>query len=251
MNNKAIIIFLSFIILISSCNDEPKASYAGNDNDSTIVDKVSPFVERIDTNGLIILFPSFSSVDLRCGNIPNPTEKEIVLFAEAAYTGAPLDINFKHNKIAGDHVSNGVRYKGYRCKRNTGAFVYYSDKWKFLYEDYSAELDSAAKYGGAAFAQEMMIHNKIIKTTVRKDGNVNTFRALCELERKLCIVESLNDVKFGDFKSSLLEIGVSEAIYLDMGSGWNYSWYRLDDTTVVGLHPKVHDYCTNWITFYK
>ena len=52
-------------------------------------------------------------------------------------------------------------------------------------------------------------------------------------------------------KYSLVNIGVSEAIYLDMGTGWNYAWYRINDETIVGLHPKVHDYCTNWITFYK
>lgn len=209
------------------------------------------FVERGDSDGLIILIPSFSTIDLRCGNMPQTLEKNVILFAEAAYTNAPLNKEFQHIKIAGDHVSNGIRFKGYKCSSNTGAFVYYSSKWKFLYKDYSAELDSAAQNGGAAFAQEMMIHQSKIKPTKRKDGNVNTFRALCELDGKLCIIESLNDVKFGDFKSSLLKAGVSEALYLDMGNGWNYAWYRPDEATIVELHHKVHDYCTNWITFYK
>ena len=221
------------------------------DKDSTAVSEKTILVERVDTNGLIILFPSYSNIDLRCGNIPQIHEKDIILFAEAAYTGASLEKEFKHGKIAGDHVSNGARYKGYKCNRNTGAFVYYSGKWKFLYKDYSVELDSAAKYGGAAFTQEMMIHNNDIKTTARPNGNVNTFRALCELDGRLCIIESRNDIRFGKFKSALVDIGVSEAIYLDMGTGWNYSWYRKDDETIVYLHPKVHDYCTNWITFYK
>ena len=244
-------LFLSVIITSTSCKPIPETSNDEINNDSISVNQVAPFVERVDTNGLIILFPSFSSADLKCGNFPNPAEKSIILFAEAAYTGAPLEKEFKHNKIAGDHVSNGTRFKGYKCIRNTGAFVYYSGKWKFLYNDYSAELDSAALNGGAAFAQEMMIHQSETKATVRKDGNVNTFRALCELDGKLCIVESLHDVKFGDFKKSLLATGVSEALYLDMGSGWNYAWYRVDENTIVELHPKVHDYCTNWITFYK
>ena len=97
----------------------------------------------------------------------------------------------------------------------------------------------------------MMIHENDIKPTARPNGNVNTFRALCELDGKLCVIESEVDMKFGDFQESLKGLGVSEAIYLDMGSGWNYAWYRIDDDTIVGLHPKVHDYCTNWITFYK
>ena len=97
----------------------------------------------------------------------------------------------------------------------------------------------------------MIIYKSGIKPTTRKDANVNTFRALCKLDGKLCIIESLHDVKFGEFKTALLKAGVSEALYLDMGSGWNYAWYRVDESTIVRLHPKVHNYCTNWITFYK
>ena len=233
-----------------SCQRNGNMSKTDDGLDSTHVpNKV--LVERVDSNGLIILIPSFTTIDLRCGNMPQTLEESVILFAEAAYTGAPLEKEFKHIKIAGDHVSSGIRFKGYKCSRNTGAFVYYSGKWKFLYKDYSAELDSAAQNGGAAFAQEMIIHQSQIKPTTRKDGNVNTFRALCELDGKLCIIESLHDEKFGDFKESLLATGVSEALYLDMGNGWNYAWYRLNETAIVGLHPKVHDYCTNWITFYK
>ena len=233
-----------------SCQRNVNMSKTDDELDSIHVpNKV--LVERVDSNGLIILIPSFTTIDLRCGNMPQTLEDSVILFAEAAYTGAPLEKEFKHIKIAGDHVSSGTRFKGYKCSRNTGAFVYYSGKWKFLYKDYSVELDSAAQNGGAAFAQEMIIHQSQIKPTIRKDGNVNTFRALCELDGKLCIIESLHDEKFGDFKESLLAIGVSEALYLDMGKGWNYAWYRPNEATIVGLHPKVHDYCTNWITFYK
>ena len=233
-----------------SCQRNGNMSKTDDGLDSTHVpNKV--LVERVDSNGLIILIPSFTTIDLRCGNMPQTLEESVILFAEAAYTGAPLEKEFKHIKIAGDHVSSGIRFKGYKCSRNTGAFVYYSGKWKFLYKDYSGELDSAAQNGGTAFAQEMIIHQSQIKPTTRKDGNVNTFRALCELDGKLCIIESLHDEKFGDFKESLLATGVSEALYLDMGNGWNYAWYRLNETAIVGLHPKVHDYCTNWITFYK
>ena len=244
-------IYAFLVVLMYSCQQSTNNIRVSEGRDSILSSCGEVLVERLDTNGLIVLFPSFSSIDLRCGNIPQTSDKNVVLFAEAAYTGAPLEKNFSHNKIAGDHVSNGVRFKGYKCSRNTGAFVYYSDKWKFLYGVYSSELDSAANNGGSAFAQEMIIHKNEIKPTARKDGNVNTFRALCELDGRLCIIESINDVKFGDFKSTLLEIGVSEALYLDMGSGWNYAWYRVNEETIVGLHPKVHDYCTNWITFYK
>ena len=251
MKRLAYLMAYIFLFCGFSCRQDAKVPSNSEHSDSSYLSESTIHVERIDTNGLVILFPSFSQIDLRCGNLPDSSEEKVVLFAEAAYTRTPLEREFRHCKIAGDHVSKGIRYKGYNCCRNTGAFVYYAGKWKFLYNDYSAEMDSAAKYGGAAFAQEMMIHNSDIKRTARGDRNNNVFRALCELNNRLCVIESLEDIRFGDFKSSLKEIGVSEAIYLDMGFGWNHAWYRANDKSIVELHPKVHDFCTNWITFYR
>lgn len=101
-----------------------------------------------------------------------------------------------------------------------------------------------------AFAQELIIYNSEILQTVRTDDNSNIFRALCELSDTLCIIESDTTTTFGEFKVSLKKANVTNAIYLDMGRGWNYAWYR-DNDSIIELHPKIHDYCTNWITFYK
>lgn len=245
-----LLIICSFCLIFTNCTDKKES----NNNESVIIKnnvQTQTLTERVDTNNLIILYPSFSKVNLVCKDMPQKQDKTVVLFAEAAYTAAPLDNTFNHKKIAGNHVSNGVKHQGFKCSRNTGAFVYYSGKWKFLYKDYASELDSAAKNGGAAFAQELIIHKSTIKHTKRRDGNINTFRALCEINKRLCIIESKNNMRFGDFKSSLLEVGVSNAIYLDMGSGWNHAWYRINSDSIVELHPKVHNFCTNWITFYK
>ena len=181
--------------------------------------------------------------------MPSKSDTSVILFAEAAYTGELLK-EFKHTNVAGDHVSQGKRYKGYKCKRNTGAFVYYGEKWDFCYKDYSKAMDVAAENGGAAFAQEMMIYKGKMVEIARKDSNKNQFRALCNHDGRLCIVETKGKIPFGDFKKKLLALGISDALYLDMGAGWNYAWYR-DRGKIVELHPKVHDYCTNWITFYK
>lgn len=207
------------------------------------------YVERMDTLGLIVLYPEFSSVDLACGLEPSKSDSSVILFAEAAYTGQYLN-GFEHSNVAGDHVSTGKLYNGYPCKRNTGAFIYYDGTWQFCYKDYSRKLYEAAFHEGAAFAQELIIYNGKFVPTVRKDSNKNQFRALCERDNKLCIVESDRILSFGDFRSKLLQYDVSNAIYLDMGSGWNYAWYR-DRSIIKELHPKKHNYCTNWITFYK
>ena len=63
-------------------------------------------------------------------------------------------------------------------------------------------------------------------------------------------MESKKVITYEDFVKYLKAFKVKHALYLDMGSGWNHAWYR-DNGKVVVLYPKTHNYCTNWITFYK
>lgn len=240
-----VVLCVSIIVGLIGCNSNEKV-----DSYTNIVGCFTKINNTINSeNGLKFIFPNFSRIDLVCGTMPFPNDTSVILVAEAAYTGKRIN-KFSHTNVAGDHVSSGKRYKGYRCVENTGAFVYYNDNWKFCYKNYSNELDSATLYGGAAFAQELIIKDYELLTTPRNDSNINIFRALCELSGKLCIVESDTEITFGAFKRKLVESKVENAIYLDMGSGWNHAWYRTSDS-IVELHPKTHDYCTNWITFYE
>lgn len=207
-------------------------------------------VERTDTLSLIILYPRFSKIDLVCGTMPSQNDTTVLLCAAGSYTGE-LQETFNHSNIAGDHVSTGRRYRGYSCRRNTGAFVYYNGQWKFLYQDYSEDLNETASHGGCGFAQEMIIHHSDTVPTTRKSSNTNIFRALCQLDGRLCVIESDSTITFGAFKSSLMALKVCEALYMDMGNGWNHAWYRVSNDSVNVLHPKRHNNCTNWITFYR
>lgn len=159
------------------------------------------------------------SMDMVCGEIPSADNDSIVLAFVGAFTGK--EFNKGHANIAGDHVAGGVRHKGYRCKRNTGAFTWSAVSGpQFHYQDYSTELDKAASEDGMGFAQEMMIHNgKAVKTT-RPMGNRNVFRALClDSKGDLALYESQGIVTFGNFIEALLSQGVKEALYTDMGQG--------------------------------
>lgn len=224
---------------------EPR-SMEGTDTEP--VSDVAKNTTREEKGNLIIYTPNYTSIDLVCGTMPSKTDKRVIFCAEAAFTGELLK-EFKHSNILGDHVSGGIRYKDTGCKRNTGAFVYYSSKWKFLYKDYSKELDTAARNGGMGFGQEMMIHKGKRVQTIRKYSNKNEFRALCELNGKLCVIDSKGISTFGDFIQALLNEGVREAIYLDMGPGWNYSWWRNQKGNVREIHTHRTIYTTNWITF--
>lgn len=219
----------------------------------TKADTSAMFVEitRHDSLGLVAYYPQFSRIDLVCGTMPSPVDPSVILVAEAAYTGELLD-TFAHSNIAGDHVSGGTLHRGYHCKRNTGAFVYYGgNEWAFTYPVDPDSMAAAARSGGAAFGQEMIINRGQLTPIAREDDNHNIFRALCEVSGRLCVVESVEAVDFGVFRRSLLRLGAAEAIYMDMGSGWNHAWCRPTADSILTLHPHTHDYCTNWITFYR
>ncbi len=207
-------------------------------------------VETVD--GLKIIKPNFASVDMAFGNESPKEDKSVIACFGAAFTGDYLD-EFKHSNIAGDHAGGGKKYKGYACKRNTGAFIYYNGKWEFYYEgsknkNYLTALVKAAKNRGCGFEQEMMIYGGAKVKTTRSKDNENVFRALCERNGELVVIESLTSVRFGDFINVLLSNGVKHALYLDMGT-WRYGWYRPDNDSFVDLHMQMHNYHTNWLIF--
>ncbi len=200
---------------------------------------------------LICLKPDMSilTMDLVCGEIPSVDNDSIVLAFAGAFTGTEFDKG--HTTIAGDHVSGGTRFKGYRCKRNTGAFTWspFSGS-QFFYDNYSSALDTATKESGMGFAQEMMIHNGEAVKTTRPLGNKNVFRALClDSKGELALYESQGIVTFGNFIDALLSQGVKEALYTDMGQGWNYCFYRVNanESSPKYLHDQPLPYASNFV----
>lgn len=210
------------------------------------------WVDVVKTEKLIVLKPNFTSIDLVFGNKSPKESKSIIACFGAAFTGERLE-EFSHRNIAGPHAGGGKKYKGYSCKRNTGAFVYYNNKWVFCYggwknKNYGYLLTKASKNQGCGFEQEMMIYNNKCVKTVRPKDNTNVFRALCEKNGELLVIESRGMMRFGDFIDGLVKYGVKHALYLDMGTWW-YGWYRPDSNTFVDMHMQIHNYHTNWLVF--
>ncbi len=212
--------------------------------------KVDTLVNIRFTDSLVIYYPLYNRIDLACGKRPEQKDSSVIMMVGAAFTGEKLN-EFRHTNIAGDHVSNGVFYKGFRCRRNNGAFLYYDNKPHFLHENYADALQTAAKAGGCGVGQEMMIHKGKIVEHTRKDGNVNVFRALCLIDGKVAVADSRHAIRFGNFIKALQEAGATEALYLDMGLGWNYSWYRDPWGRAVEIYPVSTPYSTNWLVFYR
>ena len=195
---------------------------------------------------LKIYYPQYDSIDLVCGTTSPESNHKAIFSCAAAFTGATLD-EFMHSNINGDHAYGGKYHKG--SPYNRGCFAWYNGTWTFTDKDKaSATLKTAAKHGGMGFRQILLILNGEKKPAAMTRSTV--YRALCELDDKLCIIESNASIPLPEFIDELANLGVNNAIYLDMG-GWNHSWYRkYEHYKVAHIHKSEHNYYTNWLTFY-
>ena len=210
-------------------------------------------IEITPGDTLTIYYPQFDTIDLVCQKMPQATDESIIFCCSAAFTGELLK-EFKHTNIAGNHVSGGEFYRGYGCKANTGCFTFnpQNRSWTFAVGDYNKHVKQAAQDGGMAFGQAMIIHQgeANFKGPV-KPTSKNKYRALCELNGQLCIIDATNTLSFQEFTNSLLQLGVTHALYLDMGKGWNFSYYRDNNNQVNYIHNISTAYATNWLVFKK
>jgi len=205
------------------------------------------------TVNLNIYYPEYSRIDLICGQMPKAAQKDVEFCCEAAFTGELLN-EFKHSNIADNHICNGVMKKGYRCKTNTGGFVWGKGKWKIMRK---ADYPTEANEWSMGFCQLLIIKDGVARPIGAIMKNKRTiYRALCEKNGKLCIVEAKKVMTYEYFVNCLKYFKVTHALYLDMGSGWNYAWYRDKDGLVIERFPESkkspnYKFRTNWITFYK
>ena len=205
------------------------------------------------TATLRVYYPDFSRIDLVCGQMPKITQKDVEFCCEAAFTGELLN-EFKHLNIADNHICSGVMKKGYRCRANTGGFVWGKKGWRFM-----SKVDFPASAGDwhSGFCQLLIIKDGTARAISSKMRTKRTiYRALCEKDGRLCIIECKKSMSYESFVKSLMDYKVKHALYLDMGSGWNYAWYRDKEGNVMECFPESKmspkfKYRTNWITFYK
>ena len=238
--------------LVCSCTaNKPKQTTM--DNETAIDMQGSPVtIDDTTVQGLIVYYPQYSRIDLVCGTMPDKQDTSVIYCAEAAFTHELID-EFDHSNIDGDHVSGGKRYKGAKCKDNSGAFAWFGDTtWEFVHGEYSELLDSVAAAGGMGFGQAIIIHGGQSVRPLWREGK-NQYRALCEKDGRLCIADSRKAVEYEEFVAMLEQFAPTHALYMDMGAGWNHSWWRDGNGKAHEIHPVADKsrYCTNWITFYK
>jgi hypothetical protein len=63
------------------------------------------------------------------------------------------------------------------------------------------------------------------------------------------VIESYEHITLTDYTKDLLELGVTDALYTDMGS-WDEGWYRNgNDIETIGRIRSQTDKQCNWVVF--
>lgn len=200
-------------------------------------------------DGLLVVFPEYDSIQLECGEMPSTSDKEVTLTCCAGFSEG-ISPFFSHKRISHSHTSNGVFYHTSVHKR-MAVFSFYEGKYHFS-RGGEAELKKAAKNGGMGFMQWYIIENYTQRPYCYHQNKKVYFRALCELNGKLCIVEAKDPIEYKTFVAKLMARKVRYAMYLDTDYGWQKWWYRDKEGKMCWRHHSdIAPFTTNFITFYK
>ena len=72
----------------------------------------STYPMHVDSTELLTIYDiTDCPIDLACGQMPDTTQKNVLLCAAAAFTGKCLN-HFEHSNILGPHISGGKLYEG-------------------------------------------------------------------------------------------------------------------------------------------
>lgn len=172
--------------------------------------------------------------------------KETQLFVPAAFT-SKIDFKIVDSAVC---FGNPIFYKtdanlnAYCIIENAKPRIILSDE---LTDDLKKHIISSKS---SLFKQCILIKNKELINFPFFKEDLKYWRALAIFNDHFEIIENNGKIKIKDFQLSLQEIGVLEAIYLDMGS-WSEGGYLNSDNQKVRIGHEFGNtnHQTNWIVF--
>lgn len=208
-------------------------------------------VDIIGSSRFICFTPEDCTLEYVVNTPPQKSDSTILFCAAASFTGQRME-TFEYSNICGTYIADSrVRNKDLQPTINIDAsFAYWNSSSCFSKGKDVALLDSAIKNNGVFFMQKHVLCNgergqmNLTRSTI--------YRVLAEYNDKLCVIQNTQPMEYIIFVQGLENLGIKDAIYLDMG-GWSYSWYRNSDGQPIELFSKGPStkYQTNWLVFRK
>ena len=202
----------------------------------------------LETDDLYIYYADYGDLDYVAGKRPSKEDQTIQMCMAAAFQST-YELGFRHDNIVGWHASDGELERG-KPQDNLGAFTYVDGEARIWNTEEAEEaVKEAAARGGMGFQQFIVLCDG--ERGMHRSDEFRCYRVLAVMEGKACIIDSRTQVHYDEFIQSLENLGVQDALYCDMGSGWNYSWYRGEDAKPVNIIGIPWPFSHNWLVFRK
>ena len=242
------VVFFS-AMMFSQFHSKLPADAKGNIDDINIQEVINKKGTYIfQTEDFYIIFPEYQSVEFITKDRPKKSDGSITFCGAAAFS-LDYSLAYDEQKVCGDYAHNGKLTNSYHIQ-NLGAFTFYEGKGHLITEGNPDEaIKEAALKGGDGFEQLVAMHNG--KGTELQIGETRCLRVLTEIQGRLCLIDSIGMVSYEDFIQDLEKAGIENALYLEMGAGWNYCWYRLENNHTKNVFGLPFPFSHNWIIFKK
>ena len=244
----SLIVLLLAVWLFIANKQQPDYYYEPEKNATVeVIDNNSPITqsgyievleETVNDVPLFVYLPHNSEPSLQIG-IPEKADSSIVFVAQAA------DIRADNLGIVGDFVLKGKQITRGNAKKGFCAII--NNKITIGEDKDTPLLQEAINQDGYFFRQYPLVTKG--KPIENNPKNKAIRRALAVRNNLIIMVESRSKESMHDFSQALIDIGISDAIYL-VGST-AYGWYYNDQRMPVefGLEQENQPPNTNYIVW--
>ncbi|MBQ9631701.1 MAG: hypothetical protein IJV04_02125 [Lachnospiraceae bacterium] len=239
---------LSLFILTSQYHNHLKSdkTISSSSEIDPLLSQTGKDVLLLETDDLYIYYADYQDLSYEAGKRPSKNDPDSLMCVAAAFQSS-YQLGFSHDNIVGWHTSDGQLYQG-KPQENLGAFTYiYGTARIWDTEDAKEAIHNAAAQNGIGFQQFIVLYDG--KRGSHGSDEFRCYRVLSILNDKLCVIDSRTQMHYDDYIRALQELGVKDALYCDMGSGWNYSWYRAEDGRPVNIIGTPWPFSHNWLVF--
>lgn len=179
----------------------------------TIKGYVEVLEETVNDVPLLIYIPHNAEMSLSVGR-PDKSDSTIIFITQAA------DIRGDNFEIVGDFVLAGQQLS--RGVAKTGFCAIIEGNITIGVTDNTPLLQKAVDSKGYFFRQYPLVSEGELIENNPKNKSIR--RALAVRSDKIIVIESRSAESFHDFSQALIDIGVSDAIYL-VGTSTAFGWY--------------------------
>ena len=250
LNSISVFLMIGFSLFILSSqyhnNLRPDGKVSSVSEIEEQLSKSGKDVLLLETDDLYIYYADYSDLSYEAGKRPTKDDQDNLMCVAAAFQST-YQLGFSHENIVGWHASEGMLERG-QPQENLGAFTYVNGTARIWDTEEAEEaVQNAAAQGGMGFQQFIVLYGG--QQGSHGSDEFRCYRVLAIINGKACIIDSRTQMHYDDFIHALRELGVRDALYCDMGSGWNYSWYRGENGKSIDIIGIPWPFSHNWLVF--